>query len=264
VASDEHALVGDAGNIEVDLAAVAAIADGKVWFMHDTDSSRPAAATVPLVLASTSPARLATLRAAGIEPERIASHVDEDAVGRALPAGDPATRTARLVQALARAKARAVLADDGARRTVSGRRMRDIDGLVLGGDSLFELDGAALGKPHTPEVARERIRRMRGCTGALHSGHWLIAWRGGRIVAEVGAVDRAEVTFGDISDAEIDAYVATGEPLEVAGSFTVDGLGQAFITAVSGAPSCVIGLSVPVVRRLAGELGVAWPRLWNR
>ncbi|MCD7102379.1 Maf family nucleotide pyrophosphatase [Pseudoclavibacter sp. 13-3] len=223
---------------------------------------------MPFVLASTSPARLATMRSAGIEPIVVPSHVDEDAVVAAAGlAGDSVARsrdeaiggeeferggrTAQIVSTLARAKARAVLAPE-------------IDGLVLGGDSMFEIDGEPLGKPHTPQRAVERIRRMRGRTGTLYSGHWLIDHRGGSVVAEAGAWDSATVTFDDISDAEIEAYVATGEPLEVAGSFTVDGLGQAFITSVHGAPSCVIGLSVPVVRRLARELGVFWPDLWNR
>ncbi len=246
VTGHEHALVGDAGNIKVDGLADTGQAGGG-FGMHVNDSSGSPRRTVPLLLASTSPARLAVLRSAGIEPELRPSHVDEDAV----LAEAQVSTTAQKVLVLAQAKAQAVLNDD-------------VDALVLGGDSLFELDGVALGKPHTPERAVERIRSMRGRTGILHSGHWLIDHRGGSQVAEVGAVDTARVTFGDISDAEIEAYVATGEPLEVAGSFTVDGLGQAFITRVEGAPSCVIGLSVPMVRDLASQLGVSWPQLWNR
>lgn len=206
-----------------------------------------------LYLASTSPARLKTLRAAGVEPVLLSSGVDEEAVAAAAgPLDGPG-----LVQLLARSKAQAVIGAlvDGAA----------IDGLILGGDSAFELDGELYGKPHRPEVARERWRAMRGRTGMLHSGHWLIDHRGGVAGAAAGAVSSAAVTFAaDLSDAEIDAYVATGEPLAVAGAFTIDSLGSAFITRVDGDPHAVVGLSVSTVRSLAGELGIPWTALWNR
>jgi septum formation protein len=157
-----------------------------------------------------------------------------------------------MVQLLARLKAEAVLG------SIEG------DGLVLGGDSAFELDGVVHGKPHRPEVARERWLRQRGRTGTLHSGHWLVRVEGGRPVAAVGRPTAAAVTFADdLDDAEIDAYIATGEPLQVAGAFTIDSLGAPFITRIEGDPSTVVGLSLPLLRTLAGELGVAWPELWT-
>ena len=200
-----------------------------------------------LYLASTSPARLATLRAAGIEPVVVPSWVDEEAaVAAAAPIG-----AEDMVQLLARLKAEAVLRPD-------------VDGLVLGGDSAFAIDGDVHGKPHLPEVARERWLQQRGREGVLHSGHWLIDHRGGSVRAAVGAVASATVRFADVTDEEIDAYVATGEPLQVAGAFTIDSLGAAFITSVDGDPHAVVGLSVSTLRALARDLGVAWPDLWNR
>ena len=203
---------------------------------------------VRLYLASTSPARLATLRAAGIEPVVLPSFVDEDA---AVEAAGPLTPI-EMVLLLARLKASAVLGPD-------------IDGFVLGGDSAFELDGIVYGKPHLPEIARERWILQRGRTGHLHSGHWLIDHRGGVARGAVGDVATAGVTFAsDISDHEIDAYIATGEPLEVAGAFTIDSLGAPFITAVDGDPHAVVGLSLSTLRSLLLQFGVGWPSLWNR
>ena len=199
-----------------------------------------------LYLASTSPARLATLRAAGVEPVLLSSGVDEEAVAAAAgPLDGPG-----LVSLLARAKAEAVVGPA-------------LDGFILGGDSAFQLDGELYGKPHRPEVARERWLAQRGRTGVLHSGHWLIDHRGGTVNGAVGAVSSASVTFASVSDAEIDAYVATGEPLQVAGAFTIDSLGSAFITRVEGDPHAVVGLSVSTLRSLLLEFGVAWPSLWN-
>jgi septum formation protein len=205
-----------------------------------------------LYLASTSPARLATLRAAGVEPVLVSPGVDEEAVAAA---AGPLTGP-QLVSLLARAKAEAVTGTlvDGA----------PIDGFILGGDSAFELDGELYGKPHRPEIARERWHAQRGRTGLLHSGHWLIDHRGGSVAGAAGGVSTASVTFAQLSDAEIDAYVATGEPLSVAGAFTIDSLGSAFITRVEGDPHAVVGLSVSLLRELLLEFGVAWPSLWNR
>jgi septum formation protein len=202
---------------------------------------------VRLYLASTSPARLATLRSAGIEPVVLPSHVDEDA---AVATASPLTPI-ETVQLLARLKARAVLSPD-------------IDGIVLGGDSVFELDGIVYGKPHLPEIARERWMLQRGRTGHLHSGHWLIDHRGGVVNGEVGAVSTAAVTFADnITENEIDAYIATGEPLEVAGAFTIDSLGAPFITSVDGDPHAVVGLSLSTLRSLLLDFDVEWPSLWS-
>lgn len=204
-----------------------------------------------LILASTSPARLAVLRAAGIEPIVRPSSVDEDAV----LAGSGKLSPAETVLTLARAKALAVADGDDCP-----------DGIVLGGDSMFELDGKIYGKPHTPEVARQRWQMQRGRTGTLWSGHWLVDRRAGHDGgAGVGAVKSAEVTFvDDLRDDEIDAYIASGEPLQVAGAFTIDSLGGAFIERIAGDPSTVIGISLPTLRQLAGELGVRWHEFWNR
>jgi septum formation protein len=207
---------------------------------------------VQLYLASTSPARLATLRAAGIEPVLLNPGVDEDAVAAAAGPLSPHD----YVQLLARAKAEAVMGS-----TVDGAAL---DGFVLGGDSAFELDGVVYGKPHHPDVALERWRAMRGRVGLLHSGHWLIDHRGGTAGRGVGAVTTASVTFAEVSDDELEAYVATGEPLEVAGGFKIDARGGAFIVRVDGDPHAVVGLSVSTVRSLAAEFGVAWPAFWNR
>lgn len=206
-----------------------------------------------LYLASTSPARLATLRAVGIEPVTIPSHVDEEAAVAGLGPLPPE----EFVLLLARLKAEAVAA---ALADVVG----DFDGLVLGGDSAFQFDGTVYGKPHLPAAARERWHAQRGRDGVLHSGHWLIDARDGRIGAAVGASADASVRFADdITDDEIDAYIATGEPLEVAGAFTIDARGAAFIESVDGDPHAVVGLSVPLVRKLVRSLGVEWTELWN-
>ncbi len=210
-----------------------------------------------LYLASTSPARLATLRAAGIEPTVIPSEVDEDAVVAEWESRNGAIDAATMVEVLARAKAEAVLG-----RRVDGE---PIDGVVLGGDSAFELDGTVYGKPYTATVARERWLAQRGRTGHLHSGHWIVDHRGGVRGRGLGAVSTAAVTFAsDVSDAEIDAYIATGEPLLVAGAFTIDSLGAAFITAVDGDPHAVVGLSLSTLRALLMRVDVTWPSLWNR
>jgi septum formation protein len=208
---------------------------------------------VRFYLASTSPARLATLRNAGIEPVLVPSNVDEDAVVAAAGTLTPA----ETVQLLARAKAEAIVGT-----LVDGQ---PIDGVILGGDSMFELDGVVYGKPHLPEVAKQRWLGMRGASGLLHSGHWVIDHRGGIAAAAVGGVSTARVTFADdIDDEELDAYIATGEPLQVAGAFTIDSLGSAFITSVEGDPHAVVGLSVSLARRLVRELGIPWTQLWNR
>ncbi|QIM15330.1 septum formation protein Maf [Leucobacter insecticola] len=212
-----------------------------------------------LYLASTSPARLSVLRGAGIEPICFAPEVDEDAavaareaeLGRALSAPE-------LTEYLGRLKAEDVVRRHGVAGT------GEIDGLVLGGDSMFLLDGEILGKPHLPEVALSRAQQHRGQTGVLHSGHWLIDHTGGAVRGAVGGVDTAKVTLSaDLTDAELESYVATGEPLELAGGFAIDGLAGAFIERIEGSPSCVIGLSLPELRRLVRELGHEYPALWG-
>lgn len=210
-----------------------------------------------MCLASTSPARLMLMHQAGIDPITIAPDVDEDAVIAAVEAAEGRTLApAEHVLLLARRKAAAVvarLADDDP----------EFDGLVVGGDSMFEINGEVLGKPHDPEVARRRWHEMRGRTGILHSGHAVIRVVPGQAAHEVHEVAKASVTFAaDVTDAEIDAYVATGEPLQVAGAFTVDSLGGAFIERVEGDPSTVVGMSLSTVRRLARAVDVEWTSLW--
>ncbi|MDO9590152.1 MAG: nucleoside triphosphate pyrophosphatase [Microcella sp.] len=235
-----------------------------------------------LYLASTSPARLATLRAVGIEPVAIAPGVDEQAAVDAAAASAPGgvLAAADLVQLLARLKAEAVLdpavraAGRGAVSTAglaagaanaSDALDEPLDGFILGGDSAFELDGIVYGKPHEAEVARARWLAQRGRSGVLHSGHWLIDHRGGSVRGAVGRASHATVHFADdIETAEIDAYIATGEPLKVAGAFTIDSKGAGFIDRIEGDPHTVVGLSVPLLRKLVHELGGRWTDLWNR
>ncbi|NMM95047.1 septum formation inhibitor Maf [Bifidobacterium sp. DSM 109957] len=132
--------------------------------------------------------------------------------------------------------------------------------LILGCDSMFLLDGECYGKPHSVEVARERLRRMRGATGELWTGHCLIDFASGRVAR---GASHALVHFSNYTDDDIERYIATGEPLEVAGSFTLEGFGGAFIDGIEGDPHGIIGLSLPLARRLCGELGIQWTDLWN-
>jgi len=194
----------------------------------------------------------------GIRPLTIAPDVDEEAVVDAVQASEGRVLApAEHVQLLARRKAAEVvarLADD----------IPDFDGIVIGGDSMFEIDGAVLGKPGTPEKALARWHAMRGRTGVLHSGHAVVRVRPGVAAREVHAVAEASVSFvDDVTDAEIEAYVASGEPLQVAGAFTVDSLGGGFIDRVEGDPSTVVGMSVSTLRRLVRELDVEWTSLWG-
>ncbi|MGO2745219.1 Maf family protein [Microbacterium sp.] len=209
-------------------------------------------------LASTSPARLMLLRQAGIEPLTRAPETDEDAVtARAAAERGGDLPPDELVLLLARAKA-----GDVARRLSA--QDPDFDGIVIGGDSMFALDGRVYGKPYTAEEATRRWHEMRGRTGILHSGHSVFRVQPGHEAREASAVAEAAVTFADdITDAEISAYVATEEPLRVAGAFTVDSLGGAFITRVDGDPSTVVGMSLSTIRVLARELDVVWTDLWS-
>ncbi|MBL0885028.1 Maf family protein [Myceligenerans indicum] len=210
-----------------------------------------------LVLASRSPARLATLRSAGVEPVVMVSGVDEDAVlaearERAVLLGPDDA-----VLLLAQAKA-----EDVARRV--GGAGEGAGGIVVGCDSMLEIAGEAVGKPAGPEAARERWRAMRGGKGVLHSGHWLVDLRdadAGGTGATVGATSSTTVWFGEMDDDEIDAYVATGEPLQVAGAFTIDGLGGPYIDRVEGDHHGVVGISLPLLRGLLHEIGVPWHAL---
>ncbi|QJW37271.1 Maf family protein [Cellulosimicrobium protaetiae] len=214
-----------------------------------------------LVLASRSPARLATLRAAGVEPLVRVSGVDEDAVLRAAAAERGGLDPVEAVLVLARAKAEEIV------RTLTeagpGAAIDD-PVLLVGCDSMLELDGEVLGKPADADDARSRWRAMRGRAGVLHTGHWLVDLRpesdGGTGTA-TGATSSTTVHFADLTDDEIDAYVATGEPLHVAGAFTVDGLGGPYVERIEGDHHGVVGISLPLLRSLLREAGVAWHEL---
>jgi septum formation protein len=137
----------------------------------------------------------------------------------------------------------------------------DGEALVVGCDSVLELDGEVHGKPGTAEAATERWRAMRGRSGTLHTGHCVVETATGRSVSRSA---RTVVHFAEIDDEEIAAYVATGEPLVVAGAFTIDGLGGAYVEGIEGDPHTVVGISLPLLRTMLGELGVAWHTLWRR
>lgn len=197
-----------------------------------------------LVLASQSPARLALLRAAGIDAVVLVSAVDEDQLAQEL--GPIAVH--ELVVALARAKA-----EDVAARAPAGAAV------VVGCDSMFSIDGEVWGKPSGPEDAVRRIRSMRGREGVLHTGHHLVDLTSG--VGRSG-VASTTVQFGPMTDAEVDAYVATGEPLVVAGSFTLDGRSAPFVEGIVGDHTNVVGLSLPLLRRLLAESGRSVVEFW--
>ena len=194
-----------------------------------------------LVLASQSPARLATLRAAGVEPVVVVSGVDEDQLGPLPPA--------ELALQLAELKCAAVAA----------REDLPSAALVLGCDSVLELDGEALGKPLSADEATRRWRSMRGRSGVLLTGHTLRDTATGHVASATAATT---VHFAEVSDEEIAAYVASGEPLHVAGAFTIDGLGGAFVSGIEGDHHNVVGVSLPLVRELVAELGHSWTDLW--
>ncbi|MBU2662905.1 septum formation inhibitor Maf [Actinoplanes bogorensis] len=196
-----------------------------------------------LILASASPARRGLLDAAGIEAEVMVSGVDESTV----VAEDAAT----LCLALARMKARAIAAQLDA----------DPGVVVLGCDSVLAFEGEIFGKPANAEEATQRWSRMRGRSGVLHTGHHVTSLVTGK---QAEAVGLTTVHFADVSDEEITAYVASGEPLHVAGSFTLDGRGAAFVDRIEGDPGNVIGLSLPLLRNLLAEMGVPYIALWNK
>ena len=207
------------------------------------------------VLASGSPARLRLLRAAGMAPEVVVSGVDEAAV--------TAPDAAGLCAALAEAKAATVAAGldggdggDGG----DGEDGEDGDALVLGCDSALDLDGDVLGKPADAAEAQRRWQQMAGRTGVLYTGHCLISTLTGR---RFGEVSSTVVRFGRPTAAELTAYICSGEPLRVAGAFTIDGLGGPFVDSVDGDPGTVIGLSLPVLRRLLARHDVLITALWR-
>ena len=199
--------------------------------------------TYRLILASASPARRALLTAAGIDAEVMVSGVDESVV----EAEDAYT----LCLALARMKA----------RTIAAQLNADPGVVVLGCDSVLEFEGEIFGKPANADEAAKRWMRMRGHSGVLHTGHHLTSLVSGRQAEDVGTT---VVHFADITDDELAAYVATGEPLNVAGSFTLDGRGGAFVERIEGDPGNVIGLSLPLLRQLLGEMDISITQLWRQ
>jgi septum formation protein len=203
------------------------------------------ASQIRIVLASASDARLRTLRTAGLDPDVIVSGVDEDS--------DPVDGVRELTARLAQLKAEAVSAriDHGAATTV-----------VIGCDSMLELDGMGYGKPGTPAEAARRWQTMRGRFGLLHTGHHVMLHQGKAITTR-SAVASTLVHFAELTDGEIDAYVASAEPLHVAGGFTVDGLGGPFVSGIEGDHHNVVGLSLPLLRTMLSELGIWWPSLWG-
>ncbi len=202
------------------------------------------------MLASASPARLATLRAAGLDPAVVVAGVDEDDAS----AATPADLTLLLAERKCAAVASRLPVDDGPT-------------LVVACDSLLELDGEAHGKPADAQTAIRRWRSMRGREGVLHTGHCVrlldgAAGDGQPVVGQRSAVASTTVRFADLADEEIAAYVATGEPLAVAGAFTLDGLGGAYVRGVDGDPHTVVGISLPLLRELVAALGTPWHALW--
>ncbi|KQU00741.1 Maf family protein [Sanguibacter sp. Leaf3] len=227
-----------------------------------------------LLLASASPARLSTLRSAGLDPQVRVSSVDEDAVlaeGRErFGALEPADAVLLLAQAKAEDVTRA-LEQTPAEATISAEAHQEpsdvaaLPDLVVGCDSMLELDGEIFGKPADAETAVARWRTMRGRSGVLHTGHWVVDLRDpedGGTGGTLGATSSTTVHFAQVSDEEIEAYVATGEPLAVAGAFTLDGRGGAFVSGVEGDHHGVVGISLPLLRELLDQVGVRWTDLW--
>ena len=205
-----------------------------------------------LVLASSSPARLSLLRASGIDPEIVLPVADEQALTEAAKRENPDLSAEQLVGLLAKAKAESVLSNSATHGA-----------LILGGDSALEFQGQILGKPHEPEVAIRRWLDLSGNQGVLHSGHYLIDNRFPNNPVGSLMVSSTKVFFSKLSEQEIRDYVATGEPLKVAGAFTIDGLGGAFIDRIEGDSHTVVGLSLKVLRQLAAGFGVHYPSFWR-
>lgn len=196
-----------------------------------------------LVLASASPARLALLRQAGLAPDVVVSNVDESSIS--------APRVAEQVALLACAKALAVA-------------RRETDALVIGADSLLEYRGRAMGKPADLADARDRWQHIAGNSGVLHTGQALLDVRDGEVVSRDVAVVSTVVHFATLTVEEREAYLATGEPLQVAGAFTLDGLGAPFVRRVEGDPAAVVGLSLATLRTQLAGRGITLTDLWRR
>jgi septum formation protein len=193
-----------------------------------------------IVLASQSSSRRRLLEGAGINPTIIVSNVDEET--DFFNAMSPAD----MVIALAVTKAHTV------------REQIDYPALIIGCDSTFDVDGVSFGKPGTPDIARERAKKISGRSGLLHTGHCIIDTAQGREIADRVTT---KVTFSELTDHEIDDYIASGEPLQVAGGFTLDGFGSPFIPVIEGDYTNVVGLSMPFLRSAMSQLGYSWPEV---
>ena len=219
------------------------------------------------LLASQSPARLNTLRNAGITPLVYIPQVDEDALLEELDREHSPERPSPALQVTALAEAKC---HDVARRLCAGEYEDCVFPLeepllVVACDSMLQSGQEMLGKPHTPENARARIRQLSGNTATLWTGHALaLISAEGTVTRQLSQAASTEIYFSTMSEREIEDYVATEEPLHVAGSFTIDGYGGAFIRGISGDPHSVVGISLPLVRSLARDLGIHWPDLWDR
>ena len=193
-----------------------------------------------LILASASTSRKRLLESAGLKPEIIVSHVDEET--DFFNAMSPAD----MVIALAVTKAHTV------------REQIDYPALIIGCDSTFDVDGVSFGKPGTPDIASERAKKISGRSGLLHTGHCIIDTAQGREIADRVTT---KVTFSELTDHEIEDYIASGEPLQVAGGFTLDGFGSPFIPVIEGDYTNVVGLSMPFLRSAMSQLGYSWPEV---
>ncbi|MEY4311410.1 MAG: hypothetical protein RLZZ571_180 [Actinomycetota bacterium] len=201
-----------------------------------------------VLLASASSSRYRLLTDGGINPFVQVSAVDEDLLAAELGP----VPTAKLVEHLAIAKGKAVVSDI----TVTNERNL----IVIAADSMLEFDGVAYGKPGTPEKAKERWQAMRGKSGYLYSGHWICDLVTGQ---EVSGVAGAHIHFSNVSDAEIDKYVASGEPLNVAGGFTHEGRSAAFLDSIDGDVAAVAGMSMRLIRELTAQMGISWTEIWD-
>ncbi|MCF8611795.1 Maf-like protein [Gordonia sp. HY285] len=214
--------------------------------------------SISVVLGSASPARLRVLRDAGLVPQVLVADLDEDAIVAAMGDVPPAD----VVTRLARAKGEAIVSSIRSDGNPSFEAAR-ADGVVLTCDSMLLLDGELSGKPHTPDVAIARWKRMRGTSGHLLTGHCVTRLRDGAVESVVADHRSTDVAFSDVSDETIARYVATGEPLKVAGAFTLDGLGGWLLDGITGDPSSVIGISLPLTRELLARVGVDVTDLWR-
>jgi len=201
-----------------------------------------------VILGSASPARLRVLRQAGVHPDVLVADIDEDALAEKLAAAPPT----EIVTRLAVAKADALIP-----------RVTASDAVLLTCDSMLHINGTLVGKPHTAEVARARWREMSGGSGVLLTGHCVTRVVDGAPVAQAVDCESTQIRFGTVDSAAVDAYVATGEPLAVAGSFTLDGYGGWFVDGIDGDPSSVIGISLPLTRRLLARIDVDVTALWS-